>query len=191
MTQAQTYFTDCYLEEDALKSWLSKVVDKKQATCRLCKKYSELPNMGKKALLSHAAGKKHSERDIKIKIFLKPANQKKIANNNTEFKSAENDNGSSSNSSTHVADQSSKLVQPTLELASTNSDKTKAEIIRALKYIESGYSNNSNNDMNVVFKCMFPDCKITSSFQMGPDKLHYYATFGLAPYFKSLLTDTL
>ena len=34
--------------------------------------------MGKKALLSHAAGKKHSEKDIKIKIFFKPANQKKF-----------------------------------------------------------------------------------------------------------------
>ena len=45
--------------------------------------------------------------------------------------------------------------------------------------------------MNVVFKCMFLDSKITSSFQMGPDKLHYYITFGLASYFKSLLTDTL
>ena len=45
--------------------------------------------------------------------------------------------------------------------------------------------------MNAVFKCMFPDSKIASSFQMGPDKLHYYVTFGLAPYFKSLLTDTL
>ena len=147
--------------------------------------------MAKKALLSHAAGKKHNERDIKIKTFFIPVNQKKIANKNTEFKSAENDNGSSSNSSTHVVDQSSKLVQPTLELVTTNSDKTKAEIIWALKCIESGYSDNSNNDMNVVFKCMLPDSKIASSFQMGPDKLHYYVTFGLAPYFKSLLTDTL
>ena len=60
--------------------------------------------MAKKALLSHAAGKKHNERDIKIKTFFIPVNQKKIANKNTEFKSAENDNGSSSNSSTHVVD---------------------------------------------------------------------------------------
>ena len=126
-----------------------------------------------------------------IKTFFKPANQKKNANNNTEFKSSENDNGSSSNSSTHVAGRSSKLVQPTLELVITNSDETKAEIIWTLKCIESGYSDNSNIDMNVVFKCMLPDLKIASSFQMRPDKLHYFVTFGLAPYFKSLLTDTL
>ena len=145
--------------------------------------------MGKKALLSHSAGKKHSERDIKIKIFLKPANEKKIANALTEFKSAKNDNGSSTNPSTHV-DQSSELVQPTLELVTTNNGKTKAEIIWALKCIESGYSDNSYNDMNIVFKCMFPGSKIASS-QMGPDKLHYYVTIVLAPYFKSLLIVTL
>ena len=45
-----------------------------------------------------------------------------------------------SNSSTHVVDQFSKLVQPTLELVTTNSDKPKAEIIMTLKCIESGYS---------------------------------------------------
>ena len=78
-----------------------------------------------------------------------------------------------------------------MELVTTNSNKTKAEIIWTLKCIESGYSDNSNNNMNAVFKCMFPDSKIAISFQMGPDKLHYYVTFGLAPYFKSLLTDTL
>ena len=105
--------------------------------------------------------------------------------NKTEFKLAENDNGSSSYSSLHVIDQSSKLVQPTLELVTTNSDKTKAKIIWALKFIDS------DNDTNVVFKCMFPDSKITSSFQIQLDKFHHYVTFGLAPYFKSLLIDTL
>ena len=94
-------------------------------------------------------------------------------------------------SSAHVVDQSSKLVQPALELVTTNSDKTKAEVIWALKCIESGYSNNSNNDMNAVFKCLFPDSEIASSFQMEPDKLHYYVTFALASYFKLLLIDTL
>ena len=79
MTQVQTYFNDCWLEEDAFKSWLSKVVDEKQARCRLCKKDFKFSNMGKKTLLSHAAGKKHSEREVNIKAFFKPAKQKKIA----------------------------------------------------------------------------------------------------------------
>ena len=55
----------------------------------------------------------------KIKTFFKTAN-KKIANKNTEFISAENDNGSSSSSSTYLVDKCSILVQPTLELVTTN-----------------------------------------------------------------------
>ena len=33
MTQAQTYFNDCWLE-DVFKSWLSKAADKKQTRCQ-------------------------------------------------------------------------------------------------------------------------------------------------------------
>ena len=78
MTQGKTYFSDCWLEEDAFKSWLSKAANKKQARRRLYEKDFELSNMGKKALLSHTASKKHSERVIKIKTFFKPANQLKM-----------------------------------------------------------------------------------------------------------------
>ena len=38
---------------------------------------------------------------------------------------------------------------------------------------------------------MFPDSKIGSSFQMGPDKLQCYVTFWLALYLKVLIIDTL
>ena len=54
MTQAHTYFNDCWLEEDAFKSSLSKAADKKQTRCRLCKIDFEVSNMGKKSLLGHA-----------------------------------------------------------------------------------------------------------------------------------------
>ena len=70
MRQAQTYLNDYWFEEDAFKSWLSKATDKKQARCRLCRKDFELSNMVKKALLSHASCKIHSERYTKMKIFL-------------------------------------------------------------------------------------------------------------------------
>ena len=38
---------------------------------------------------------------------------------------------------------------------------------------------------------MFPDSKIGSSFQMGPDKLQCYVTFWLALYLNVLIIDTL
>ena len=85
--------------EDVFKSWLDKLADKRQEDVDYVWKTSSFLILVKKALLSHSAGKKHSERYIKIKAFFKPANQKKITSNNTEFKSTENSNGSSSSCS--------------------------------------------------------------------------------------------
>ena len=67
--QNQPYFCDSWLEDNGRKSWLTKAPDKKQALCKLCKKNIELSNKSEKALKSHAAGKNHSEKDIKIKII--------------------------------------------------------------------------------------------------------------------------
>ena len=38
---------------------------------------------------------------------------------------------------------------------------------------------------------MFPDSNIAKNFACGKTKRSYIATYGLAPYFKSLLNDTL
>ena len=38
---------------------------------------------------------------------------------------------------------------------------------------------------------MFPDSKIAQNFQLGPDKLKYICNFGIAPYFKDVLKETL
>ena len=40
MTQAQTYFNDCWLKEDAFKNWLSKVVNKSKADVDYVRKIS-------------------------------------------------------------------------------------------------------------------------------------------------------
>ena len=38
---------------------------------------------------------------------------------------------------------------------------------------------------------MFPDSNIAKNFACGKTKCSYIVTYGLAPYFKSLLNDTL
>lgn len=185
--QGNTYFDDCWLEDDEFKSWLSKPPDRKQARCKLCKKTFELSNMGVNSLRSHASGKKHKSFDMKIKSFFKPAGEKKVNNENIKINPAQNN----MNSPSDIGSDSLEKIQSTLEVVVTNSNKIKAEIVWALKCIHSGYSDNSNNDMNDILKSMFPDSKIADSFEMGPDKLHYYVNFGIAPYFKSLLIETL
>ena len=86
---------------------------------------------------------------------------------------------------------SNEMRQSTLEFVITNSEKTKAEILWALNCVTSGYSNNSCSDLNSLFQVMFPDSEIAKLFQLGPDKIRYMVNFGIAPYFKSLLMDTL
>ena len=67
-------------------------------------------------------------------------------------------------------------------------NKLKAEIIWALKSVSSGFSNNSCNESNELFRTMFPDSNIAKQFRLGEGKLRYIVNFGLAPYFKELLT---
>ena len=60
------------------KQWLVAVSDKAKAKCKSCNKVFNLSNMGKQALVSHAAGKKHMAVTTKIQMFLNPKLLKKI-----------------------------------------------------------------------------------------------------------------
>ena len=52
-----------------------------------------------------------------------------------------------------------------------------------------GKSNNSCQDIKLLFQIIFPDSNITSKFQMGPKKLACIKNFGLSPYCKTLLDE--
>ena len=70
-------------------------------------------------------------------------------------------------------------------------EQHKAEILWALKSIISHFSLNSAQDIMEIFKAMFPDSNIAQGMSCEPTKLSYLITFGIAPYFKQLLTDDL
>ena len=59
----------------------------------------------------------------------------------------------------------------------------KAEILWSIKSVCSGFSNNSDSNINQVFAAACPDRKIA---KFGPDKLKYICHFGLAPFFKTI-----
>ena len=50
---------------------------------------------------------------------------------------------------------------------------------------------NSCQNKNELFCNMLPDSNIAKNFACGKTKCSYLFTYGLAPYFKSLLNDTL
>ena len=65
------------------------------------------------------------------------------------------------------------------------------EVLWALKVVKSHYSFCSCNDMQKLFSEMFPDSKIAKQFSCGEKECAYLCKFGIAPYFKHLLKDTL
>ena len=65
----QMYFSKQSLDYDQFKQWLVAVSDKAKAKCKSCNKVFNLSNMGKQALVSHAAGKEHTVVTTKVQMF--------------------------------------------------------------------------------------------------------------------------
>ena len=84
-----------------------------------------------------------------------------------------------------------QLPTANIEIMLKDSQKQKTEIVWALKSVLSGYSNNSCADISKIFTCMFPDSKITKSFEFGVTKLKYVFNFGIATYFRDILHNHL
>ena len=67
----------------------------------------------------------------------------------------------------------------------------KAEIVWSLEVLMSNYSFNSCANKSHLFAGMFEDSHIAQSFSVGSTKLSYDITFGLAPYVKNLLLESV
>ena len=67
----------------------------------------------------------------------------------------------------------------------------KGEIIWTLKIVDRGFSLRSSDNQSDLFSTMFPDSAIAQGFQMGRTTIMYERTHGLAPYFKSVLVDSI
>ena len=66
-----------------------------------------------------------------------------------------------------------------------------AEIMWSIEVVLSNYSFNSVSNKSDLFCKMFPDIKIAENFSCRKSKCSYVVCFGLAPYFKGLLTKIL
>ena len=67
----------------------------------------------------------------------------------------------------------------------------KAEILFAMQSVMSHFTNDSFNDFPAVFKLMFPDSEIASKILLGRTKHGYVVNYGLAPYFRGKLFNSL
>ena len=156
--------------------------DNTKASCKLCKKSFGLSNMGKATLISHQSkSKKHLNYMKNMSAFLTAPKPK----------SSSGHKSSASNEANTSKDNEGSKQQSTLEVIVNNSDKLKAEIVWALKSVYSGYSYNSSKDMPFLFHTMYSDSKTTKDMTMGADKFRYVFNFGIAPIFKSMLTESI
>ena len=73
---------------------------------------------------------------------------------------------------------------------STEEEVRRAEIIHALKYVESNYYFTSMND-GVRFQAMFPDSQIAKQFKQGETKTKYTIQFGIYPHLKDFLLENV
>jgi len=82
-------------------------------------------------------------------------------------------------------------LQPPINAHVYNDAVTKAEVLWALRIVTKHQSYRSCDELKDIFQCMFPDSKIAQKFTLGAAKVAYMIVYGLAPYFRTALIDTV
>ncbi|CAB4011247.1 Hypothetical predicted protein [Paramuricea clavata] len=106
-----------------------------------------------------------------------------------EASSSKNTNDLNTNTATP---KSSASVKDMLVLSYLSKEETLiAEIVWMLYTIECHHSFHSNEGVAKIFQVMFPDSETVKKFTCGEKKSAYICSFGLAPYFESILKDKI
>ena len=174
----KTYFSDLWLKISQYKDCLRKK-DDVSGQCSYCAKDIDVFNMGESALKSHAGSKKHQSRsptepNNSLSFFDRGKNEKnKEMSTNSEKDKRENKPTSS--------DQ--KAIDGTF----TRDNVLFAEIRFALKTVESNYSQRSCENINELFKVMFPGSIVEEHVKLGRTKCGYLIIHGLRNYFLDIL----
>eukprot|EP00117_Sycon_ciliatum_P022771 scpid71843/ scgid19539/ len=169
-------FSDKWLSQDKYRSWIAPMPSNRhKARCKLCSKDIELGSMGEAALVSHMASKKHGER-AKLRCGLS------ISNFLPSSRTAASSTATSSAAAT-----------PDLRNCDgvTTTQTLSAEIYWALNVVTKHQSFRSSDKSAALLQKMFPDSGIAAKFSCGERKCNYLSTFGLAPYFESLLLSNV
>ena len=188
-------FQKNWLTEPEFKVWLS--ADKStphSAVCRLCHKSFDIKSMGRTALLSHMKGKKHKEKLAFLEssalssYVSKDASAASITStDNTPVSNVIPASTSSAVPATTTKSKTTAASQSAISDFVSKNDTLNAEILWALKCVESNYSFHSQKDIVQIFGKMFPTCDIAKSMSLGETKIMYLSCFGIAPHFTSLL----
>lgn len=130
---------------------------KHTAKCTYCVKEFKISSAGIGQVRSHANGERHKERE---KIICGKAKQRRIV----------------------LSVNSENPISLSGDMVLTAEDSVlKAEVLQALKVVESNYSFASSNGDGDRFRLMFPDSKIAENYKQNETKVRYVIQYGIAP----------
>ena len=198
MPRRDTEFQDEWLLDENLKIWLAKGNNSKTAKCTLCPKVFDISNMGRKALESHAGGKKHKAIVTQrmcgsaIKVALEKPDDSGENSSALAQQSLENLNTDDARSNAATESRATVVAksQPLIDTFLLKANVLEGEIICALENTLNHQSFSSCESLSKLFTRMFSDSKIAEQFSLGKTKCRY-TVFGIAPYFKSLLVNSI
>lgn len=182
MPKGNCVFNQAWVENQEYQSWIAEVKDNRHAfLCKLCKKVVDVRSMGESAVQSHGKGKKHqglekaSKPAVSLTDFL--SSQPEVAEQSP----------SSSGQSATFPTAKGRLSQATIASSVTGSETLEAEVLWTIHAINNHHSFRSSEDNAYLFSRMFRHSSVALNYKCGETKTRYLATFGIAPYFVSLL----
>ena len=181
-------FNENWISNVVYKDWVLRDVSQHKARCRVCQKSFDISNMGEAALKSHMKGSKHVELMQTVAKTVSPITNFITVEATNKSSPIEKANGSDNDATT--SGSTSTSVKDILVSSYMSKEETlKAEIIWILYTIERHHSFHSNEGVAKIFQVMFPDSDTVKKFMCGEKKSAYICSFGLAPYFASILKE--
>lgn len=166
--------------QDPKYFWVKSVPNDREVCCTLCKKTFTLGTMGIGALESHMKSGKH-------KILSSSSQQTAIA----QFCVPQASTSSSRATTGSTTDRETEHHPTTHQDLRSFVGGTKtlqAEVLWVLKTITDHNSYSANESIGDLFRLMFPDSSVASTFSCGSNKTSYIAKFGLAPFITKEMT---
>lgn len=205
----KSVFQQEWFQDPELSIWVKKASDPYSARCRFCPSaLISLSSMGRQALISHMKGKKHLKAAAMAKspnlgAFFRmepqPSTSTKASIPGTSTEKMLVSPETTSNTLSMRPEPSPVTVEsPQLPLGKHgikrflfNQQVTKAEIIWCIQSVMTHLSFRSASSAVKAMKAMFTDSDIAQKMELQRTKVGYLIGFGLAPYFKNELVNTI
>ena len=174
-------FQNSWLEEEELKDFVAIVKDdSNKFRCKVCNKTLTLSTEGRPAVVRHKGGAKHKEAAEKIKKFFAkslPIDVFVVPN--------------SPDAQPIATVREPQQKQATITQHVTTEEVLTAEIIWVLQTVLNGFSFSSCDGMGDNFRRMLKGNEVAQKFRLGRTKIGYVVNYGLGPYFKELMIESV